>query len=305
MSLLHTLATTLLTLLLAAQAPPVLRPDAPIACDACEGWNAPRVPFRVFGNTWYVGVGGLSAVLITSPEGHVLVDGGLPQSAAPIDANIRALGFRTEDVRLIFNSHAHYDHAGGIAALQRLSGATVVSSDAGARALEAGEPTPDDPQYALGRAVNAFPPVSQVRRVDDGTVVRVGDLAVTVHHTPGHTPGGTTMSWQSCEGSHCLDIVYADSLTPVSADGFRFSAGPSGPERVARFRATIDKVAALPCDIVLAAHPGFTDIDGKLARRAKGAGADPFIDPDGCSAYASAARTRLDARLADERAGRQ
>lgn len=299
------LTVTLTALLLAGQAPSDLHPDSPIACDACDEWNAPRTPFRIFGNTWFVGVGGLSAVLITSPEGHVLVDGGLPQSAAPIDANIRALGFRTEDIRLIFNSHAHYDHAGGIAALQRLSGATVVSSAAGARALAAGEPTPDDPQYAFGRAVNAFPRVAKVRAVDDGTVMRVGDIAVTVHHTPGHTPGGTTTSWKACEGSRCLDVVYADSLTAVSADGFKFSGDPSTPSRVAQFRATIDKVAALPCDIVIAAHPGFTDIDGKLARRATGASADPFIDPDGCKAYAAAARARLEARLADERAGRQ
>lgn len=305
MTMLHTLAVTLTTLLLAGQAPSGLQPDPPIACDACVEWNAPRTPFRIFGNTWFVGVGGLSAVLITSAEGHVLVDGGLPQSAASIDANIRALGFHTEDIRLIFNSHAHYDHAGGIAALQRLSGATVVSSAAGARALEAGEPTPDDPQYALGRAVNAFPRVAKVRAVDDGTVMRVGDIAVTVHHTPGHTPGGTTTSWKACEGTRCVDIVYADSLTAVSADGFRFSGDTSTPSRVAQFRATIEKVAALPCDIVIAAHPGFTDVDGKLARRAKSASADPFIDPEGCKAYAAAARTRLEARLADERAGRQ
>jgi metallo-beta-lactamase class B len=304
MTPLHTIALALTTLLLTGQSSSSLRPDPPIACDACDEWNAPRTPFRIFGNTWFVGVGGLSAVLITSPEGHVLVDGGLPQSAAPIDANIRALGFRTEDVRLIFSSHAHYDHVGGIAALQRLSGATVVSSAAGARALEAGEPTPDDPQYALGRAANAFPRVSNVRAVEDGAVLRLGDIAVTVHHTPGHTPGGTTTTWKACEGDRCVDVVYADSLTAVSADGFRFLGDGSTPDRSAQFRATIEKVAALPCDIVIAAHPGFTDIDGKLARRAKGERPDPFIEAGGCRAYAAAARTRLEARLAEERRSR-
>jgi len=206
-----------------AQEPPRFQADPPKACDACEAWNAPQQPFRVFGNTWYVGTGGLSAVLVTSPQGHVLLDGGLSQSAPRIDASIRALGFRTEDVRLIVNSHAHYDHAGGIAALQRRSGAKVAASASGARALETGEPTPDDPQYALGREANGYPPVTGVRVVADGETLRVGDVAITAHYTPGHTPGATTWTWRSCEGQHCLDIVYADSLNAVSAPGFRFT----------------------------------------------------------------------------------
>ncbi len=299
-----TLPALLSTIFVLAQATSGLRPDPPIVCDACVEWNEPRAPFRIFGNTYFVGTRGLSAVLVTSPDGHVLIDGALPQSAPLIDANIRALGFRTEDVRLILNSHPHYDHAGGIAALQRLSGATVASSAAGARALQAGEPTADDPQFAFGRAVNAFPAVSRVRSVADGEVLHVGDVAVTVHHTPGHTPGGTTSAWRSCDGPRCLDLVYADSLTAVSAEGFRFSGDSSTPSRVEVFRASIDKVAGLPCDIVIAAHPGFTDIDGKLARRAEGATPDPFIDPEGCRAYAAAARARLDARVAEERRAR-
>lgn len=304
--MLFTVITALLsTVLVSGQtASGGLEADRPIVCGSCDEWNAPRAPFQIFGNTYFVGTSGLSAVLVTSAEGHVLLDGALPQSAAHIDANIRALGFRTEDVRLILNSHPHYDHAGGISALQRLSGATVVSSPAGARALEAGEPMPDDPQYGLGRTVNAFPAVARVRVAADGDVVRVGDIAVTVHHTPGHTPGGTTSVWRSCEGERCLNLVYADSLTPVSADAFRFSADTSAPGRVEAFRASIDKVAGLPCDIVIAAHPGFTDIDGKLARRAKGITPDPFIDRAGCRTYAAAARTRLESRLSDERRAR-
>ena len=128
-------------------------------------------------------------------KGHILLDGGLPQSAALIDDNIRALGFRTTDVRLIVNSHAHFDHAGGIAALQRRSGARVAASAAGARALAAGEPPADDPQYGLGRQAMAFPKVPQVQAVGDGEVLRVGALALTAHLTPGHTPGSTTWSW--------------------------------------------------------------------------------------------------------------
>lgn len=104
------------------------RADAPMTCAACDEWNAPHEPFRVFGNTYYVGVAGLSAVLIASEDGLILLDAGLPQSAPLIDASIRKLGLRTEDIRLIVNSHAHFDHAGGIAALQRASGARVAAS---------------------------------------------------------------------------------------------------------------------------------------------------------------------------------
>src|SRR3954471_10677700 len=159
----------------AAPAKPAGLPDPAKVCASCAEWNADREPFRVFGNTYYVGVAGLSSVLITSKDGHVLIDGALPQSAALIDAHIRALGFRTEDVKLILNSHAHFDHAGGIRALQRASGATVAASARGAEALERGRPVPDDPQAGLG-AVMAFPPVKGVSVVKDGQTLRVGPL---------------------------------------------------------------------------------------------------------------------------------
>jgi metallo-beta-lactamase class B len=298
----HLIILGLSALLSAGQSalPEGLRPDPPIACNDCDEWNARREPFRLFGNTYYVGVAGLSSVLIASGNGLILLDGGLPQSAPLIDANIRTLGFRTEDVRLIVNSHAHYDHAGGIAALQRASGAAVAASAAGARALEQGEPTEDDPQYALGRAVNAFPPIRNVRVVTDGEGLRVGDLTVTAHLTPGHTPGSTSWSWRSCEGRRCLDLVYADSLNPVSAPGFRYTGDSTHPSLVGSFRRSIATVARLPCDIVLAVHPAFTDLDGKLQRRTRTQASDPFVDAEGCRTYAADAAKRLDARIAEE-----
>ena len=295
-------ACTLLlaALLTVAQAPAALRPDPPHACPDCDEWNQPYEPFRVFGNTYYVGAAGVSALLVTNGGESILLDGGLPQSAAVIDANIRRLGFKTEDIRLIVNSHAHYDHAGGIAALQRVSGATVAASPAGKRALERGEPTADDPQYAFGRAANGFPAVKDVRAAADGETLRVGDLAITAHHTPGHTPGATTWTWRSCAGSTCRTIVYVDSLNPVSADSFRFTGGGSGPSRVAAFRRSIAKVAALPCDIIIGVHPSATDLDGKVKLRKSGAAGDPFVNPNGCRAYAKGAAARLEARIAEE-----
>jgi metallo-beta-lactamase class B len=296
------IVSALLPVLLAfAQPPRALRPDPPIPCYDCEEWNAPREPFRLFGNTYYVGVAGLSAVLVVSGDGLVLLDGGLPQTAPRIDSSIRKLGFKTEDIRLIVNSHAHYDHAGGIAALQRASGAQVASSAAGARALERGEPTDDDPQYALGRKINAFPRVSNLRVVADGETLRVGDVAITAHLTPGHTPGSTTWTWRSCEADRCLNFVYADSLNPVSAPAFRFSGGGGQPSIVDAFRRSIATVAQLPCDVIVSVHPSFTDLDRKLKQRGTKRGADPFVDPQGCRAYAADAAKRLDARVAEEK----
>ena len=239
-------------------------------------------------------------MLITGSAGSILLDGGLPQTAVLIDANIRKLGFKTEDVKLIVNSHAHYDHAGGIAALQRASGAAVAASPAGKRAIEQGGPTPDDPQYALGRETNDFPAVKNVRAVADGETVRVGDLAITAHHTPGHTPGSTTWSWRACDGPTCHNLVYADSLNAVSAPGFRFTGGNGTPSLIEPFRKSIAKVAALPCDIIIGVHPSATDLDAKVKLRKDGGAGDPFVNPNGCRAYAQGAAARLDARVAEE-----
>ena len=277
---------------------PLLRPDPPHKCFDCDAWNKPYEPFKVFGNTYYVGADGVSAVLIAGSAGSILLDAGLPQTAAVIDANVRKLGFKTEDIKLIVNSNAHYDHAGGINALQRFTGATVAASAAGKRAIEQGEPTKDDPQFAFGRAANAFPAVTSVRAVADGETLRVGDLAITAHLTPGHTPGSTTWSWRSCSGPTCYDMVYADSLNAVSADSFRFTATPG---LVESFKTSIAKVGALPCDIILSVHPNNTDMDGKVKKRREQPGADPFVDPNGCRAYAKGAAARLDARIAEER----
>jgi metallo-beta-lactamase class B len=257
----------------------------------------------VYGNTYFVGTAGLSSLLIVDPAGAVLLDGGLSQSAPVIAENIRKLGFRLEDVRLILNSHAHFDHAGGIAALQRASGATVMASPASQHALERGEPSPDDPQFGFGHDAIAFPKIPSVEVVHDGQTLTIGALAITARFTPGHTPGGTSWTWRSCEGERCLDVVYADSLSSISAPDFRYTENEAEGARVATFRASIDRIAALPCDIVLAPHPGAFDLDEKVAAWQQDPNVNPFIDRDGCKRYANGARDRLDQRIADERKG--
>ena len=284
---------------------PTFKSDPPHKCGDCDEWNKPREPFKLFGNSYYVGTDGLSAILIVGDAGHVLLDGGLEQSAAVIDANIRKLGFKTEDIRLIVNSHGHYDHAGGIAALQRASGATVAASPSGADALQRGENTTDDPQYGFGKAENGFPPVKNVKVIKDGEVLRVGNIALTAVFTPGHTPGSTTWTWRSCQpaqadqGSNCLNMVYADSISAVSAPGFKFTAKP---DTVNLFRRSITRLSELPCDIVVSTHPSATNLDGKFKRRAelKGAGPDPFVDR-GCKALAATAMKGLESRIAEEK----
>jgi len=271
-------------------------PDPPKTCDACEDWNQPHEPFKVYGNTWYVGTKGLSSILITSEKGHILIDGGLPQSAPLIAQNIEKLGFRLTDVKLILNSHTHYDHAGGIAALQRASGAQVAASPAARRALERGGPGEDDPQFGFGPEHNDYAPVRDVRAIRDGETLRVAGLAVTAHFTPGHTPGGTTWTWNSCQRDECQSVVYADSLNSISAPGFKFSADP---ERVISFEQSITTVAELSCQILLAPHPELFNRDAKLAAREKGQ--PDFIKRGECMDYADGAHQRLLKRLAEER----
>jgi metallo-beta-lactamase class B len=238
----------------------------------------------------------LSALLVTGDAGHVLLDTGLSQSAPLIDANIRKLGFKTEDVKLILISHGHFDHAGGTNALQRHTGATVAASASTADAMRRGENTPDDPQYGFGKQFNGFPAVKNVKAVADQEVLSVGKTTIKVHLIPGHAPGSTAYTWSSCEGGKCLNMVYADSVTSPSAPGFKYG------DRLESFRKSIEKVAALPCDIVLSPHPQFTQVDQKLKRRAelKGEGPDPFIDANGCRAYAAAGMKQLEARRAQE-----
>jgi len=278
---------------------------AAIQLAASARWNQPVEPIRIHANTYYVGVAGLSSILIRTDQGLVLLDGDLPQSVPLIEANIRKLGFRVEDIRFILNSHAHFDHAGGIAALARDSGAVVVASPSGAAALRAGRAVPDDPQAGYAGATRndpaLFPNVTtKIREIRDGESLRMGNVSITAHFTPGHTPGSTTWTWRDCADKRCFDIVYADSLNAISAPGFHFRADSDHADLTPGFRASIRKVAALPCDILLTVHPDLADIPQKIAQLRAGAANNPFVDARACQAYAHDAEQRLDARIREE-----
>ncbi len=270
---------------------------------ATAQWNTPHPAQKIYGNTYYVGVTGLSSILIDTGDGLILLDGDLVQSVPHIEQNIASLGFHLKDIKFIANSHAHFDHAGGIAELQRISGATVLASPSGAKALHKGRAVEDDPQFGYADH-SGFPPVSAVREVRDGEMIALGDVKLVAHFTPGHTPGSTSWTWRSCEGSKCLGVVYADSLNSISAPGFHYTATPEHPDTSERFHQSIRTVAALPCDILLTVHPDLSDTMDKLDALKHQPNVNPFIDARACAKYAADAEKQLDQRVADEKAGK-
>ncbi|GAB2520180.1 subclass B3 metallo-beta-lactamase [Lysobacter humi (ex Lee et al. 2017)] len=272
---------------------PPSAPPSPCAADA--GWDDPASPRRVHGDTWYVGTCGITALLVASPAGHVLIDSGTENGATQVLANLRMLGVDIRDVRYILTSHVHHDHVGGVATLQRESGATVVAMVDAATVLRTGRSLPGDPQHG---SLSPFAPVSAVRTIADREALRVGALTFTAQATPGHAPGGTSWTWRSCDAAGCVDIAYADSLTAVSAPGYRFSDARANPTVVPAFHATFERVAALPCDVLLTPHPQASALWSRLGPGAT----QPLVARGACRDYVAAARRRLDARLAEETA---
>jgi metallo-beta-lactamase class B len=281
-------------LVLAACGPRQLEPDPPAECELCEQWNEPIDPFRIYGNTWYVGTDGLASILIETGDGLVLIDGGLPQSAARIVANIRKLGFDPLGIRAILVSHPHFDHTGGVHALQRMTRADVFTSGSGAATLTSGRLQAGDPQFVAASDADSFPPIGNVVAVGDGESVTVGSVSIRAVHTPGHSPGGVTWTWESCALATCYDVVYADSLTAVSAPGFSYAASGAAAE----LTASAGRIADLDCDILLSPHPFFFGMHDKLERIDEG---NPFVNDLACMLYAEEMLGWLEQRLESER----
>jgi len=267
-------------------------------CSSCAVWNTPQSRFRIYGNTYFVGTRGLTALLITSDSGHVLVDGGLSESAPLIAASLRALGFRLEDIRAIVNSHVHHDHAGGLAELQRLTRGEVFASTHSVPVLARGTVGRDDPQFSVAVSIA---PVARVRPIPAGDSVRVGDVTLRAFATAGHTPGGTSWTWTSCDGDRCLSLVYGDSQSAVSADDFLFTNSAEYPRALADFAAGFAALEQVRCDILLTPHPDASAMWDRLAKREAGA-VDAMRDTTACRRYAETARRALDQRVSAERA---
>jgi metallo-beta-lactamase class B len=273
-----------------AAPPPATHPD----------WTAAQAPFKIYGNTYYVGSKGITSLLITSEFGHVLIDGGPPENAKLIAKNIESLGFKLTDVKAILNSHAHWDHMGGIAELQQLTGAPVYLRRPSEQALRTGKLAPDDPQF--GMKAPAIPPAKTIWIVSDEQLLGIGSNRLQAFATAGHTPGGTTWAWDACDKDKCLKVVYADSLTPVSAEKFKFSASKSYPEVLGDFEQSFTRLETMPCDVLITPHPEVSDFFERIAKRDADK-PESLKEEGGCKRYAQAARAKLAERLASEKKG--
>ncbi|MFA6116174.1 MAG: subclass B3 metallo-beta-lactamase [Sphingomonas sp.] len=275
---------------------PLTRPIEP---DYAARWLTPQEPVRVHGNFYLVGFGGLNVGLIRTSAGLILIDGAVPQAVAGIEDHLRQLGFKVTDVKFILSTEPHYDHAGGIAALARDSGAKVVASRAGAQVLGLGQSLADDPQFGQ---LAPYPAVAGVLTLEDGEKLRLGDTVITARATPGHTAGSMSWTWRNCAGSTCRNMVFGASLNPVSTESWGFS-DPKHAATVAAFRKTFKAFATLPCDILVTSHPDASGGDVKLAKFRASQTPNPFVDPGACRAYAAKYEGLLDARIARERSG--
>ena len=262
--------------------------------------SLPDEPFRIAGNLYYVGATGVTSFLLTGPEGHVLIDGGYPETAPLIIASIARLGFDIADVEVLLNSHAHSDHAGGLRELQEASGAELWISEGDADVVAAGGAGDRSfgPLRHLG--IGRFPAPRVDRRFRDGDTVRVGPVALTAHVTAGHTPGCTSWAIPVRDGERELLAV---SICSLSLLPFMSLVEPeSYPGIRSDFEDAFRALRALPADIFLGAHAGFFDMRRKLRARAGAEDpVEPFIDREGYLRFIDEAERRFRELLAEQR----
>ncbi|MEH3039837.1 MAG: subclass B3 metallo-beta-lactamase [Sphingomonas paucimobilis] len=266
-----------------------------LAADPPE-WSMPTEPFRIADNLYYVGTKGLSAYLIVSRDGAILLDGTLERNAPLIERNIRRVGVPLTQVKLIVSNHAHDDHVGAIARIKRDTGARFLASAGDRWALEHGT-SQSDVTYRARR----YPAVKVDRVIGDGEVVRLGDVALTAHLTPGHTPGCTSWSMIARDAGKLRHVLFPCSITVA---GNKLIGNRGYPGIVGDFRRTFAKLAAMRADIVLPGHPEAADILERGARRRAGQG-DAFVDPDLLSRMVAEQRAAFEGELAKvKRTGR-
>jgi metallo-beta-lactamase class B len=258
-------------------------PMAQQTTDQRAAWNRPFQPFHLIGNIYYVGATGVSAFLIVTPAGSFLLDGGLPETAPQIARNIAELGFRLGDVKYLLNSHAHFDHAGGLAELKRLSGATMVASSGDAPALRAGGPE--------------MPAVGVDRIVADGEGLRLGDTTLMAHVTPGHTQGCTTWTMTTPEKDRAYRVVFYCSTSVVD----RLVGNAQYPRIATDYEHSFKKLRTLSSDVFLAPHPIFFDLENKR-KKLKAGGPNPFVDPTELPRFVENSEQQFRADLEKQRA---
>jgi metallo-beta-lactamase class B len=266
--------------------------------NAPREWTERTSPYLILDGIYYVGTVDLGSYLITSPEGHILIDTGVEQNATSISESIRALGFKLQDVRIILTTQAHYDHVGAVARLKELTGARVMASVGDAALLEGG-----------GKGDYLFGPEFYFHRVHvdtivkDGEVVRSGSRSLTAHLTPGHTQGATTWTLDAHDKLGRLRHVVFLASTTVN-DGAKLVDNDKYPSISTDYRQAFMVQKALPCDVFLTAHASVFRGAEKSAAAAGGKGEDAFVDPDGCRAAIERSQKAFDDKLAAQRAGR-
>lgn len=262
-------------------------------CQDWDDWDKPAPPFKIHANTYYVGTCGIASVLIKNGNEYVLIDTGTEKGAEVVLSNIRTLGIAPSDIEVIKISHEHFDHVGGIARIEAETGAIIVSSEAAIDVLFSGKPSAIDPQSNSGHQPFA-PAKGPIVTIVQEIAAVVGTRKMTPIFTPGHSPGALSWQWQDCEGEKCHWIVYADSLSPISSDNYRFS---DHPEYLAEYRAGLQRLREADCDMLLTPHPSAS---GMLERMASGTLKGGIT----CVEYADAVSERLDQRLAKEASGK-
>lgn len=277
------LAALTLTALLATGA---AHADTPFSKERLE-WNKPQKPFHIIGNLYYVGMAGVAVFLVKTDDGLIVTDGGLPESAPVIEKNIQALGFKLKDVKILLNSHAHFDHSGGLPRLKKDTGAKLAAGAADKPFLESGHIT-----FGPSSQIDTIP-VHVDQPVKDGDKVSLGDVTLTAHATPGHTKGCTTWTMPLTEGGKTYKVMFFCS---ISVAGNPLIGNTAYPNIQDDYKASFKRLNAMQADIFLAPHGGQFDLDAKLAKMKPGA-PNPFIDPGELHRFLAKARSDYDAEL--------
>jgi metallo-beta-lactamase class B len=261
-----------------------------------DSWNAPMKPFRILGNLYYVGPTGISSFLITTPEGHILIDTGFEETVPRIRDSVKQLGFQLSDIKIILNSHAHMDHAGGHALMKELTRAKILMSEADALLLAGGgtnDFTPYSPEMI------GYRPAQADRLLRDGDRVSLGGTTLTCHLTPGHTKGCTTWTMEITEGGKRHHVVFFGSTTVLP--DVPLLNNQKYPNIAEDFIATYGKLKQLPCDVFLAPHASFFGLPEKAKRLERGEQPNPFVDPEEYLKFLEGRERLFRDQLANER----
>lgn len=262
-------------------------------------WNNYEAPFQLAGPIYYVGTEHLAAFLVSSPQGHILIDGGMPSSAAVIEKSIREIGFKPEDIRILLTTQAHFDHVGTHAHFKKLSGAMVMAMTGDEKLLRDGGKS--DYLFAAN-SENHFPRVPVDRVLKDGDLVTVGGARIIARHTPGHTPGSASYEMNVTEGGRDYKVLFAASTTVNPGTGL--VKNPSYPGILEDFRKTFALLESLQPDIFVSGHASLFNLKTKRAKMTPETPAAAFVDPQGYRSLLAEKKKAFEALVSQEQSGR-